>query len=134
MREYKLLKHLIKLKYQMLKIDNMDLTINYILYLVNKYEKLNPKDITKFISIKPQALANILNKMEKNGLIIRSINNENKRIVDIRLTDYGTKIGKEYCDNEIIKLNKFIEFLGENDTDKLLEILDRIGEYIEKEV
>lgn len=132
MLELKLFKYLTKLKYQVLMLDYNDLTTKYILYLIHKHKVISPKEITQIIHIKPQALANILTKMEKNQLIVRSINKENKRKVDISLTEKGEKVGKEYCDKEIDKLKRFIDFIGEEDAKKIVEILERVGEYIEE--
>lgn len=84
------------------------------------------KDIADNCRIKPATVTSVLSNMEKAGLIYRSQNNENRRILNVFLTDKGVKAQKQVG----IIFNKLDDlcFKGFSEEEKLqaIELLDRI--------
>lgn len=84
------------------------------------------KDIADNCRIKPATVTSVLANMEKAELIYRSQNSENRRILNVFLTDKGVKAQKQVG----IIFNKLDDlcFKGFSEEEKLqaIELLDRI--------
>jgi MarR family transcriptional regulator, temperature-dependent positive regulator of motility len=57
--------------------------------LVEKQEPLKPSDLLGFLETTPAAITTLLDRMEKNELIIRERDEKDRRIVWIRVTAKG---------------------------------------------
>lgn len=130
--EEELIKLLNRMKYSTFKRDNIDMTKKYIIYLLSKNKSINPKDVMEKISIKPQALANLLTNLENQGYIYRKINKNDKRKMDITITQKGVELKETCYKEEIKKMKDLIEFLGEEDSKKLIYLLERVSNFYEK--
>ncbi|WP_291570869.1 MarR family winged helix-turn-helix transcriptional regulator [Clostridium sp. UBA4548] len=84
------------------------------------------KDIADNCRIKPATVTSVLANMEKAELIYRSQNSENRRILNVFLTDKGVKAQKQVG----VIFNKIDDlcFKGFSEEEKLqaIELLDRI--------
>lgn len=62
-------------------------------YLMD-HEQIKPSDLLTFLETTPAAVTTLLDRMEKNGLIVRERNEKDRRIVWIQLTDTGKAEGE----------------------------------------
>lgn len=102
-----------------------------ILDYLQKHDGAIQKDIASGCYIEPASLSNILNGMEKNGLIVRKTNAENRRNMNIFMTEKG----KSLCliiQQEIEKMEKAaLAGLSEADRRSLHQILKKTKENLE---
>ncbi len=75
-------------------LKHLGLTIGQpkVLDYLHEHNGAIQKDIAGGCYIEPASLSNILNGMEKNGLIIRKISDENRRNMNIFMTEKGRNI------------------------------------------
>ncbi|MBU6145873.1 MAG: MarR family transcriptional regulator [Paenibacillaceae bacterium] len=60
-----------------------------VLEYIQSHERTKPSDLIHYLSTTPAAVTTMLDRMEKNGLVERHRDNEDRRIVWVRLTDKG---------------------------------------------
>ncbi len=89
------------------------------------------KDIAKGCHIEPASLSTILNGMERSGLIIRNMDRDNRRNVNIFMTDKGKKLC-EHIGEEFISIEKkALTGFSKRDEKQLIEYMIRIYNNLE---
>ncbi len=91
--------------------------------------QLSQRELQERSHISSAALSEVLSKLECEGLVIRSRSDEDRRQMDISLTDEGTK-------QAIMRKREFEAFeseclscLSEEERLQLLDMLDRLAEH-----
>ena len=84
------------------------------------------RDIAESCNIEPATVTSLLSNMEKNGLIYRSQNNENRRILNVFLTEKGIEAQKQV--SKIFGAMDELCFKGFSEKEKgdALKIIERI--------
>ena len=99
-----------------------------VLDYLQEHDGVMQKAIALGCHIEASSLSSILNGMEKAGLITRNMQQDNRRTVWIRLTDYGretcNRLNQEFLKAEQLALKNF----SEEETGLLLGMLGRICE------
>lgn len=89
------------------------------------------KDIANGCYIEPASLSNILNGMEKKGLIIRKISDDNRRNMNVFMTEKGREIS-HIIRQEIVKIEQeALDGLSENELMLLYSSLKKIKKNLE---
>ena len=60
-----------------------------VLEVLDDHEKMKPSDLIPFLATTPAAVTMLLDRMEKNGLIYRDRDDQDRRIVWVSLSDKG---------------------------------------------
>ena len=90
------------------------------------------KDIAKGCHIEPASLSTILNGMEKNGLIIRNIDKQSRRNINIFMTEKGKKVC-ERIKQEFIEIeSKALFHFSEKEIKQLTEYMIKIYNNLEE--
>lgn len=102
-----------------------------ILLTLLHFKKLNQREISEGLHIKPATVTNLIKKLESSGLISRMRSNIDDRIINVTLTKKGIEAAK-ITQKEIDKIDmRIIEALGANELDTitkpLLKIRDTLG-------
>lgn len=88
--------------------------------------RLQPKEITKYVYRSAGAITNVLDHLEKKGLILRTINAESRRSIIVELTPEGKEVAKAsffaLVDNE----NDLLEMLDDSEKQTLSQLLKKI--------
>lgn len=94
------------------------------LYYIGKYESINQKQLSLYMRIKESSTTRLVDRMEKEGYIKRCINKENRRNIELVLTDVGKKtreeslyLGDEYSDY-------ISEGISQDDLNIFIKVLD----------
>ena len=66
-----------------------------VIKLLKIHPKINQKDLSYLLDIRPQSLGELLSKLEKNGYILRTPSENDKRAMIIELTEKGTELPDE---------------------------------------
>ena len=79
------------------KLSAFDITpIQYaVLYCLWENDKRSPKEIAERIKLENSTISGILERMEKKGLIQRSISKEDRRFIQVLLTEKGASLEKD---------------------------------------
>ena len=79
------------------KLSNYDLTpVQYsVLYCLWEQDMRSPKEIAERLKLENSTISGILERMEKKGLIERSISKEDRRFIEVCLTDKGASLKED---------------------------------------
>jgi len=88
-----------------------------VLTLLRKYPQISQKELSNMLDIRSQSLGELLLKLERNGYIIRTPSDEDRRSMDIELTSEG-KSAADRLENCILDSVKLFDCL--NDEEKIL--------------
>jgi DNA-binding MarR family transcriptional regulator len=112
------------LRKQLYSVDTYSMTELETIRHLAKNASLLPSELAAMTRIKTQSMSQILNKLEKQDVIKRTISTEDKRKVSISLTDSGVKFVEQarYDRDEWLK-ELIEESLTENDKKLLTEVL-----------
>lgn len=94
--------------------------------LLRNEEDLSPSTLSDILRISRVNITNALNNLESECKITRSIDAQDRRKVIVRLTDVGSKEILEVQDKIINFLAELFETIGEDNRDKLTEVINII--------
>ena len=99
-----------------------------ILSLLKMQPEMSQKKLAYLLGIRPQSLGELLTKLEQNGYITRTPSAEDKRAMDIKLTDEGAKVAAENEQRRAQKLaaDEMFQSLNKEEQEILAGYLDRI--------
>lgn len=111
------------------KMFNEDLGISHILVLSHLEKKGNsrPSDIAKALGLTPPTLTHLSEKLVHKGLAIRIVDETDRRIIYLGITEKGSEIVvKAHRDGEILRRNLF-ETLTEEERLQMLKIFEKLN-------
>ncbi|PLS09522.1 MarR family winged helix-turn-helix transcriptional regulator [Neobacillus cucumis] len=91
--------------------------------------EMKVSEISQKLKVTPPTVTQIINVLEKDGFIERTINPEDRRAVKISLTEAGleeTERARKAFSETFLGL---IDYLGEEESNQLAELLFRVHEY-----
>jgi DNA-binding MarR family transcriptional regulator len=91
--------------------------------------EMKVSEISKQLHVTSPTITQLLKGLEMNGLIERSIDLTDRRSVDIKLTEKGEIVTCKAADAFAISLNGLMEYLGEEQSDQLAELLFKVSRY-----
>ena len=104
-----------------------------VLAILKLQPEISQKELSYLLDMRNQSLGELLGKLEKTGAITREPSDEDRRSMNIRLTESGAKLieqgGKKQDD-----VSKVFECLSREDQDKLHEILNCLSGELEKQL
>lgn len=103
-----------------------------VLSLLKKNPHMTQKELSELLEIRSQSLGELLVRLERNGCIIRTISNSDRRVMNITLTAEGVQAAQQAEENRKRSARLF-ECLSEEEKESLHHILDRLREELEKE-
>jgi DNA-binding MarR family transcriptional regulator len=89
-----------------------------------------PSVMARAMGISLPAITHQLKALEKHGYVVREASATDRRRVYVSITEKGYLLMERMKQDRMKLLLGFIEFLGEEDSQKLLEIISRIREYV----
>ena len=93
-----------------------------------KQEHIGTADLSDMLELSRPSITRNLNDLESRGFITRNIDKEDRRRIHIELTEAG--IGAiEEANKKILGIaERLVSSLGDSDTDKLIELIDKLTE------
>ncbi|MCY7793568.1 MarR family winged helix-turn-helix transcriptional regulator, partial [Bacillus haynesii] len=87
--------------------------------------------VSRALHVTSPFVTQLLNRMEKKGLVLRRMDEDDRRIVRIFLTDEG----KKAADDALKGLNRWFlqlsRFLGEDESRQFADLIHKLSEFIE---
>ncbi|HHX01035.1 MAG TPA: MarR family transcriptional regulator [Firmicutes bacterium] len=93
-----------------------------------KQGSIKAAELSKRLDRPRPAITRILNDLERRGLITRSIDPTDRRSIDIALTEAGEAALKQANETVLQVADQIVLSLGVSDTEKLIQLLDRLTE------
>jgi len=92
----------------------------------NAKVNLKAADLSELMDLSRPSITRILNGLEQRGLILRSIDKNDRRSVVIELTEKGSEALRNANKAILNVAGKLVESLGDSDTEKLIELMDKL--------
>lgn len=99
---------------------------NFVLFYIFEHKgNVIPSDVSKAMGSTTARIATILNSLEKKGLILRTIDAEDRRRIIINLTDTGKEYVHEQNQKRIEFITNMLKYLGEHDAKEYIRIMKK---------
>jgi DNA-binding MarR family transcriptional regulator len=95
----------------------------------DKKRDMKVSEISKKLHVTPPTVTQIINILEKDGLVERSINQHDRRAVWIKLTAKGRKVTKQAKEQFTENFLGLIDYLGEKESEQLADLLSKVIDY-----
>ncbi len=102
-----------------------------VLAILKLQPEISQKELSYLLDMRNQSLGELLSKLEKSGAITREPSDEDRRSMNIKLTEEGAKLIKPFGGNQD-DASKIFDCLSIEDQAKLHEILDCLSQELEK--
>lgn len=103
-----------------------------VLAILKLQPEISQKELSYLLDMRPQSLGELLAKLERNGYITRTPSETDRRILNIKLTEEGTRATQS--DEQEFSFDKLFECLSEEEQKNLSDYLSRIIETLETEL
>ena len=100
-------------------------------YLVHHPTEAHPSKLAEKLSLVPGRMTDILNTLEKKGMIRREKDPEDRRRVLVMITPKGIRNVTERREQIRVQYSGLYEALGLEDTVKLIELLAKVNQYFD---
>ena len=100
--------------------------LNVLEYLMN-HEQVKPSDLIDYVATTPAAITTLMDRMEKNGLIVRERDTSDRRIVWLRLTAKGEAEGKRGLDIRKQFIEQYLSRISSHNQQLLVYLLGKVS-------
>lgn len=104
-----------------------------VLSILKMMSKISQKELAYLLDMRQQSLSELLQKLERSGLITRIPSEEDKRVYVITLTERGKKLSDHMGDMENGADDVF-DCLSKEEQEKLREFLDRLADSLDRKM
>src|SRR5438067_3340249 len=91
--------------------------------------EMKVSEISKLLHVTSPTITQLLKGLEAHGLIERHIDPADRRAVGITLTEKGERVTEQAAEAFLTSLHGLIEYLGEEQSNQLAELLSRVSRY-----
>ncbi|HEY0752457.1 MAG TPA: MarR family transcriptional regulator [Ktedonobacteraceae bacterium] len=95
--------------------------------------EMKVSSISKLLLVTSPSVTQLLKSLESNGLIERRIDPLDRRSVGVRLTKKGEDVTRQAQQALVTSLQGLIEYLGEEESEQLVESLSRVFSYFSEQ-
>lgn len=95
-------------------------------------EPTSPKSLAESLNLSSARIAVVLGSLEKKGQIVRTIDPNDRRRINVTLTECGKKSAKHDKKEIRDKIIRIFEQMGEKDTEKFIELTTKFVDYSQK--
>lgn len=97
-----------------------------------EHREMDAGDLARTVAIRMPSISRILKSLEKNGLVCKRRSEEDKRLVDVKITDAGLVLFERMAPHSELIYRRIEETLGSEAyrdlMDKLDDLMDRFGQ------
>ena len=89
-------------------------------------------DISKALRVAPPTITQLINSLEANGYVERTMDIADRRAVRVKITEQGGSTIAKAADAFFESFNGLVEYLGEDKSKELAELLSKAFGYFEE--
>jgi DNA-binding MarR family transcriptional regulator len=107
---------------------NSDITVIQLRTLGFIYNrgKVKPTEIAKYFEITPASVTSQIDGLVEKGYLKREYNQADKRVIEVALTDDGTKIFLSALEELKERCSWIFETINEKETEVLLQLIEKV--------
>ncbi len=99
----------------------------------NKHQtEMKVSEISQQLKVTPPTVTQIINTLEKDGLVERTIDPNDRRAVKIKLTPKGLKAAQKAREAFTETFLGLIDYLGEEESEQLADLLSKVHQYFQQ--
>jgi DNA-binding MarR family transcriptional regulator len=98
-----------------------------------KNDEMKVSEISQRLQVTPPTVTQIINILEKDGLVERAVDPEDRRAVKIKLTQAGMEETARAKNRFNEKFTGLIDYLGEAESEQLADLLDKVHHYFNEQ-
>lgn len=95
-----------------------------LLLLFAEKENVNPYKIAKWMLLEHHSVSELIDRMEKDGLIEKKRNSDDRKTIGIQLTDKGVKAAEQA--GKVESFRKVMAILSEEERTQFINVLKRL--------
>lgn len=120
-----------RLKWKHKPIEGLRFSEIPVLNCIRDSEKgfLSISEISNTLDLTSPTVTQMVNNLEKKGLVERQVADHDRRVVEVLLTNLGCKVLKEADDRLLRNFNGIANYLGGEDTLTLANLMEKIYKY-----
>lgn len=88
-------------------------------------------ELSAMMEVASPTVTPLIRSLEEHGLVLRYNDQEDRRVVRVKLTERGREVIKEAAKTRSAQFKGLVEFLGQEKSDQLSELLEQVYEYVE---
>lgn len=100
--------------------------LNVLEFIMN-HDQVKPSDLIEYVATTPAAITTLMDRMEKNGLIVRERDTSDRRIVWLRLTEKGESEGKRGIEIRRQFLEQYLGRISGHNQQLLVYLLGKVS-------
>jgi len=100
--------------------------LNVLEFIMNR-EQVKPSDLIDYVATTPAAITTLMDRMEKNGLIVRERDTQDRRIVRLRLTPKGIAEGKRGIEIRKQFFEQYLSRISSHNQQLLVYLLGKVS-------
>ena len=89
-------------------------------------------DLASALRVTPPTVTQLITRLERDGMLTRRIDPHDRRVVQICLLEKGREHICRVNEHVIQEFSGIYEMLGQEDTQKLIELLERVHQYFKQ--
>ncbi|WP_186577887.1 MarR family winged helix-turn-helix transcriptional regulator [Aquibacillus kalidii] len=99
-----------------------------VLFCIKKgYETVS--EVRDILRVTSPTVTQIINRLEEKGYVERTVNKEDRRSSQVKLTDQGIAVTVKAFNMYVTSINGLIDYLGEEESEQLIGLLDKVFVY-----
>lgn len=102
-----------------------------LLSIISKNDGIIQRELAEILDMRPSSLTEILSNLEKNSLITRKQDENDRRIMHVHLTEEGNSIIKDFKQAKDNLQDSIFNCLTLEEKEKMLEIVGKINSSLE---
>lgn len=87
-------------------------------------------ELSEFTQMTSSAVSQTVKSLEKKGYVVRTFNPADRRVVFVNASELGRQVLRQAAEDYMDYLDKITTALGKEDTDKLIELLEKLADVL----
>lgn len=102
----------------------------FILMLLSKQERWMVTELAERMYVKPSAITVMIDRLHQSGLVARERDENDRRIVFIRITDQGRQALQQAGDKRTQIIMKYLQHLTPDELESLANIYEKLAKIV----
>ena len=119
-------------KHQVDEFEKLKITLPqfFVLELVNRQGEAKMSDLAKFVNVTTAAMTGIVERLFKNGYVLRIDEPDDRRIIKIKLTPKGAKVVRDMIQKRKDITIKMFGSITQEEREEYLKILTHVHDHL----
>jgi len=98
-----------------------------VLELMLKYQPMKPSELLTYLSTTPAAITTLLDRMERSGLVTRSRDDHDRRVVWVTVTDLGEEEARRGMELRDTYISEALDRISSHNQQLLVYLLGKVA-------